>query len=492
MHIALLPLDERPVNTRLPADVAAIAGARVSLPDTGLLPSMRTPGKVGLLGQWLLDQRMDAAVVSVDMLVYGGLIPARTTSDDTLTVLERLDVLRRLRQARPGLPVSAVSLVTRASDSYHGDEEPSYWPRFGRELHAYGGLLHRLHLADLTGDEPPADEHTGRIPAEIRSDFELRRLRNHVVNLEVLRLLAEGVVDPLLVTADDTAVHSAGSVEQSWLRHWARSLDPAGTLLMYPGADEVGAVLVARALAAQHGRTIRIRVVGGDPAGLDAVAPYENLPAAEGARRQILAAGARVAENGENADVVLVLHTPDPRRTDWLGTPPVPDAVAVAATIRAVREADAPVALADIRHANGGDPELVTALQAEGLIDGLVAYGGWNTAGNTIGSVVAAAVATVIGSRENTLDRTAARRLLLHRLTEDYGYQAIVRATGPDAAAAGRRLAPILRGLDPDWTIGDVAFPWNRSFEIDFTLARREPRGQHPDETFVDEGTARD
>ncbi|MEV6155026.1 DUF4127 family protein [Nonomuraea sp. NPDC052129] len=41
-----------------------------------------------------------------------------------------------------------------------------------------------------------------------------------------------------------------------------------------------------------------------------------------------------------------------------------------------------------------------------------MAYSGWNTAGNTIGSVVAAAVATVVGTREETLDRTAARRHL--------------------------------------------------------------------------------
>ena len=49
----------------------------------------------------------------------------------------------------------------------------------------------------------------------------------------------------------------------------------------------------------------------------------------------------------------------------------------------------------------------------------------------------------------------------------------VVRATGPDAAAARERLQPILHGFDPDWTIEDVTFPWNRSFEIDFTLVRR-------------------
>ncbi|MBE1593836.1 hypothetical protein H4W80_012094 [Nonomuraea angiospora] len=102
----------------------------------------------------------------METLVHGGLIPSRTSAGDTLTVLDRLGVLRELRRARPGLPVAAVSLVTRAGDGYRGDEEPPCWPRFGRELHAYGGLLHRARLAVVTGGEPPADELTGRIPAD--------------------------------------------------------------------------------------------------------------------------------------------------------------------------------------------------------------------------------------------------------------------------------------------------------------------------------------
>ncbi|SEL23066.1 DUF4127 family protein [Nonomuraea pusilla] len=498
MNIALLPLDERPVNTRLPVDVGAVAGARVHLPGRDLLPRMRVPGQADLLGEWLLGHAdADAAVVSVDMLAHGGLIAARTTQDATATVLRRLDVLRRLREAAPALPISAVSLVTRASDGYSGDEEPSYWPSYGRELHAYGGLLHRAHQG-----EPVAErlaELDAQIPAPVRSDFQRRRLRNHVVNLESLRLHAEGVVDPLLITADDTAVHSAGSVEQDWLRHWARALDAPGTLLMYPGADEVGALLVARALAAAQGEPIRVAVVAGDPAGLDLVAPFENLPAGLGARRQAQAAGTTLVEDPEAADVVLVVHTPDPGRGDWCGAPPQPDPAAAKATVQAVRAAldtGAAVALADVRHTNGSDPALVEALIEQELIEPLAAYGGWNTAGNTMGSVVAAAVATIAGRRNGTLDARAATRLKLHRLVEDYAYQAVVRprlarehrlgyTAGQfrEGAFGGERaqgyldqvetlLRPLLRALagDDRWTLGDLTLPWTRTFEIDFTL----------------------
>jgi hypothetical protein len=69
VQIALLPLDERPVNTRLPADVAAIAGGRVLLPPASILPSMRRPGDTSALREWLhqtaLDPRTDAELARV-------------------------------------------------------------------------------------------------------------------------------------------------------------------------------------------------------------------------------------------------------------------------------------------------------------------------------------------------------------------------------------------------------------------------------------------
>ncbi|MBN9344954.1 MAG: DUF4127 family protein, partial [Devosia sp.] len=82
-RIALLPLDERPVNVRLPADVAAIAGASLALPPRETLPDLRKAGRADELGAWLeaASDAADALVVSTDMLCYGGLIASRTSAD---------------------------------------------------------------------------------------------------------------------------------------------------------------------------------------------------------------------------------------------------------------------------------------------------------------------------------------------------------------------------------------------------------------------------
>lgn len=493
-RIALLPLDERPVNVQLPGDVAAIAGAALVVPPAAILPRYRTPGRAETLAAWLRAQADDPAtthlVVSLDMLCYGGLIPARTSDDDTVTVLQRLDLLREIGAERPDLVISAVSIIMRASDSYSAVEEPEYWAGHGRDLHALGADIHRDD-GEVTIE--PLTSMTD-VPAGIVADFARRRLRNHTVNLAAIELHAAGVLDFLALTVDDTAVYSYGSAEQAWLRHWLRLFPGGDRVLTYPGADEVGAVLVARALAQHAGVMVTVEALCPEPGGMERVAPFENAPLAEAFTRHVRAAGAVPAAGDGPVDVVVVIHAPDPGRQDQAGSvAPVPDAGAVertAAAVAAALDSGRVVALADVRYSNGADPLLVDELRARGHLAKLAAFGGWNTAGNALGGVVASAVARVVGGRTGLAEEQTRVRALLRRLLDDYAFQSLVRRRGDPAVFAG--IYPVLpegeaaqaaawverelRGLLDDglpfagWHIASVALPWNRGFEVGIEL----------------------
>lgn len=498
MRIALVPLDDRPVNTELVRDVAAIAGATVDIPPAPLLPDYRTAGDAEAIGEWLLDSShgdLDAAVVSLDMLGYGGLIPSRTSHDALRVVLQRISVLESIHETRPAVRLGALNVFLRASDSNNASEEPAYWTEYGRLLHSLGTQAHRAWLDQL--GQGPAAVTTPKIPHSVRRDFAVRRLRNHSLNLAGLELLHTGTVETLLLTADDTAPVSAGSAEQVWVDYWRTLLGPHDDLLVYPGADEVAAVMAARMLGRHHGVTTAFTITCVESEGLRRIAPFENVPLSTTVDRQIQAAGGR--QSSEAADIELVVHAPSPDGGDLYGSRPqrTPPEL-IRATVDAVASAldrGRQVAVADCRWPNGGDPDLVEALASTGHLGRLVAYGGWNTAGNTVGSTVAAAVATVIGQRVGTFDAEAQRRFLLTRVMEDYGYQSVVRheligrghqyddltlqgSRGDiEAAAVRSRLNELLRGVDRSWEVTSVWFPWRRAFEIGLRL---EPVAEHP------------
>lgn len=499
------------MNTRYPAMIAAIAGAEVRLPPARLLSAGRRPADTAGLTAWLETEgaRFDALIVSCEQLAFGGLLASRISAEPIATALARLEALRVLRSARPRLPILGFSLIARVSNANDATEEPPYWAEFGERFYALSQLLDRRELGHPVATELAAAAAT--IPAEHRRDLLARRLRNHLANAAALGLLADGTLDLLVLSSDDTSPFGLPSREKRILSGWAGLLGLTGgegtepsrgaPLLMYPGADEVGCALVARLLNGRAGSAPRIAVAYAPAAAAAHVAPYEDGPVHLTVERQALAAGAALVDGTElPADLWMGVAAPVARRGEY-----DPD---LAASERAGREeplaglvaeasrrmaAGQPVAIADVAYPNGADPALAEPLAAALDLPALAAYGAWNTAGNTIGTVIAQASAARLIS--TAAGREAQTRFLAHRFVEDWGYQRVVRAearawlrarTGhPDPRSPGEvattarwiaaRLEAFLAGLPgfgDHYRIapGSVVLPWGRTFEIDFEL----------------------
>ncbi|MET9653414.1 DUF4127 family protein [Streptomyces sp. NPDC006460] len=500
--ITLVPLDERPACTTLPAAIARIAGVHVELPPAPLLPAGRAPGAPGAISRWLSDRARSsfASVVALETLGYGGLIASRTQDATVAEITARFDTLRHL--ARPDHPVHAVTLVTRTPDSADAGEEPAYWDPHGPALHRWSAELHR-HTGTA---QPPAD-----IPGDVRRDFLMRRLRNHTLNLAALELVADHTLTSLVIGADDTAPFALATAELGWLGNWTDWMDARGHVAVRPGADEACSTLVARVLVDHFARprpTVVVEAVEAD--GLRKIAPYENVTVAETARGQIDACGAQPARTAQQADIHLLVHTPD-GAGDWATSPPARRDPAASAradklALRAAELLDAGhhVAIADCAQPNGADPLLIASLIRHQVLERLAGYAGWNTAGNTLGTTLAQAVAVLMAQQAGTFDQVAHHSLLLHRLLEDWAYMTRIRSelrarlgsdpTRHDHVEDGHPLlAPVeaeLRhcreqlpafsglGLAP----GSLRLPWQRTFEVDFRLTDR-PSAHHVEES---------
>ncbi|WP_283138438.1 DUF4127 family protein [Rhizohabitans arisaemae] len=467
-HVVLLPLDDRPVNTGQVADLADAAGVRLTLPPPGMLGARGAASDPAAVGAWLerAARDADAVVVSLNQLVHGGYVPSRRTTESIADWLPRLEVLKRLPRS---VPTAAFAVLTRTKNQDDAGTEPPYWAEHGRGFFRFSKALYGAEHgfpADVAGARaalPAADVH----------DWLHRRLAHHQLHLAGIELAAEGVLDLLAVVAEDTTVDSVSTGEREWLQTWTDRFDLGGKVLLYPGADEVGAVLFGRALTA--GRDLTAAVVCEVPGGLDAVAVFEDVPVRETVSGQLRAAGLRETADVATADLVVAVHPPAEAMGDRYSDREIPASTArrgaaehLAERVSGLVRAGRRVVVADVADANGSDPELVAALRSRIRLDALAGYAGWNTAGNSIGSAVAQGCAALTGGPGST------RKVLAHRFLEDLGYQSGVRYAvidGGDPAGLADRLADFPEFADiyrvrP----GSVRLPWGRPFEVDFTL----------------------
>lgn len=424
MRVALVPLDDRPVCLQYPEMLAPLAHARVEAPPRHLLGRFTTPGDAAAIGRWLaaLDlSTIDALIVSVDMLAYGGLVASRVHAVDDATALARLQVLRDLRARRPDLPIYGFSVITRLAPTADGASEA-----WRTQLARWAEIA-----ADAAGDPVLAQEQAAlerEVPALALADYKAARARNLRVNRASLDLLADGVFTHLVLSQDDARPRGVHVAERESLARVIGERKLTSRSGLQPGADEVAMLLLARAVLAHHGLRPSLQPVYSTEAARTMVAPFEDRPLHETVRFQIATAGAAVID-GVAADLALFVFASrhDEGRAE-----------AFAGQVAAAVDAGRPTVVADVDpvgDVQGASVPFTEALLARGVAPRLAAYASWNTAGNTIGTAIPhgllhyAGMALAARCRSEAWHAAAAAQLrfLLHRFVNDYAYQGVVR-----------------------------------------------------------------
>lgn len=484
LQVAIVPLDDRPVNTRALDDLGSACGVRVHRPPAEVVRGIDQATPAPGLDEWMREAAAtsDALIVNINQLVFGGYVASRRFREPMEQSLERLEILRDIRARHPELPLRAFITLLRTRDADHsGGTEPDYWTEHGRAITRHSSAMYHEEHGQPTVSEPD-------VPRALLDDFYLRRLRLHALQLAAIEAVADGTLDELVIGVEDSRVDSVSTSEREWLTAWSRRLGLADRVRCYPGADEIAGAQLAGVIAQLRAQSVRVRIIVDDDAALDSVAAFEDVPVRMTLQEQCRTAKVTVVDAGE--DVVLAVHAPVAPARDWNCGDVVPSSEESTALslfadrIAAEVRGGACVVVADVAQSNGGDPALVAALERRGALAGLAGYSGWNTAGNTLGTAVAIACAAASSHG----DDTELARLLAHRVVEDVSYQSVVRSaflqrgmSAHDASeSVHERLAAELASLPSlakTWQLaGDsVRLPWNRLFEVDFRL---EPRGQ--------------
>ncbi len=497
--VAVLPVDDRPVNYDYPRYLGRAAGLKIVLPPRGWLGNPWRSSRHDELVGWLEEQARvaDAVIVSIDTLGYGGLIPSRTSAETAPAVIARLAVLRAVKAARPELPILASSVVLRINRSDSSEEEKAYCAIFGRRLFRLSYLEHKVELGDASAAEvAERGSLRAEIPDEHYDDYRGGRARNHAVNGAMLEWLEAGVFDYLILPQDDTAEYGWNIAEARRLQAAIRSRGLTDRAITYPGADEIGCLLLARYAGQLAGFAPRVWARYSGVAAAGVVTAYEDRPIHELLKAQLAPLGGVVAESPAESDLAVFFNAPVIRQgngdSQWLiregvekirgQLPPAAqagfDRFTAAEGFRATRremesahrspeefvrallaalETGRPVALADVAFVNAADITLGDLLRRHPEVAGLAAFSGWNTAGNTLGTALAQAAIRAMalragGSREQL---AAHLEFLFLRFLDDDFFQGRERTRSMMLDLPALGLAPTLERL-PDEHIAAV------------------------------------
>ncbi len=395
-RVIYVPLDDRPVNASRPHLLAQMVDYELITPPAVLLGRYRTPGRPEELADWLIAQvdgphAADCLILSLDMLVYGGLIASRSFHLSLEEATARLGILAHLKKQAPGIPIYASSVILReaAGGSWIGDLDDYY-----QELREYSRLAAEAGRSDA--ENQYLAELAAAIPAAILRRYHQLRERNHQINLRATEELANERIDFLVLSQDDAGQAGLHKVEQTRLQDRIKELNVGDRAMICPGTDEVGMTLFARFVHWHMQKQPVIKVWWINPAASERIAPYEDRSISETVAAQVAMVGGRLAQQTEEANLILLVNPPkesDNEDREALIRKALAD-VAQVATTRGV-------AICDVATPNGADDELVNALLDSKLeLVELLAFSGWNTAANSIGSALAHATLRLIARQD--------------------------------------------------------------------------------------------
>ncbi|WP_119316455.1 DUF4127 family protein, partial [Calidithermus terrae] len=418
----------------LPHQLARVAGVELLSPPLGLLNDLNRPGDVAGIAEWLREHApaADAALVTLETLALGGMIPARRVSDPLEAALGRLEALREVKRDNPRLRLLAHGVIVRVAHDNDPLEEKPYYGEWGAALRRVSEWTDRVERG---ADPGGLEEARKAVPAEVLGDWLSTRERNHALHQAAIGLLQEGVLEHLCLTLDDTTPYGLAARDRRRLEARLDALSLWNRADVYPGADEVAAVLLARALVNGSGRKPRVWVRYPSALAPHSVMLYEDRVLGELVKAHLRAAGCVAASSPESADLILAVNAPAHRQAHRQ-----PDLEAVDTANRHLPEfvervaedlgAGRRVAVADVAYANGAEERFTRLLLQAVDVTRLAGYAAWNTAGNTLGSAIACGVCALHGG-----DPVALAEATLSRLTDDWLYQGRVRGEVREALA---------------------------------------------------------
>lgn len=421
MKILLIPLDERPCNYQFP-QMLQNNQLELIIPSLKILGNKKKMANISALHEFIMQyiDQCDVAVLSIDMLLYGGLIPSRLHHFTEEQLLKHLSILKQLKNKNK--KIYAFQCIMRCPSYDSSEEEPDYYSDYGYSIFKKKYLEEKRERENLTEEEIKEFQEI-QIPQSIIEDYQTRREINLQMNICSLKYVQDGTIDFYVIPQDDSAPYGYTALDQKKVLQVIQQKNLQLKTMIYPGADEVAMSLITRAFNDYYHIKPRIYPFYASVLGPTIIPKYEDRPMYESLKSHIRVTNATLTTNIQEADFILAINCPGKVMQESFDK--VKDVtyssyrelLTFVYQIKKYIDQNYRVALCDSAYSNGGDLELLHYLDQLHLFDRLCGYAGWNTNCNTLGTVLAQVLVQGQLSIES----------MIYRMIEDGLYQAKVR-----------------------------------------------------------------
>lgn len=429
--VLYIPLDDRPVNLELVIQLANLSGLEIKTPKKEELGFFLNEGKVDSIVNWLKCEDGDALIISLDMFLYGGLIASRTDKKSLDEVKKSLDNLREYKKKNEKIKIYAFSNIMRLSISVSNHESQIWWSKINK----YNELRYRVESLNEIELKSKLEQIELEIPRNILNTYLRTRERNHKINMEAIELVKDGIIDFLILSQEDCSKHGLHLIEHEKIHEKINKYNLGGEIYVYPGADEIGQILVSRYVNDIENYRPRVYIDFDNKILKEVIPKFEDRPLEINIIEHLKSTNATIIDNYNECDYILAVTTPNIPYIDMAENTlenynKKNDIEKLIERIKKYIELGKKVGIADLSFANGGDEYLIKRLKEENLLLKVVAYGAWNTAGNAMGTTIAHGnIISVLSSKAaiNTINSLESLKFLIERYCDDYIYQSYVR-----------------------------------------------------------------
>jgi hypothetical protein len=428
MHVALVPLDDRPASLQDVQLAGTLGGIEVTAPPRYRLGRFDHEGDADLIAEWLdkLDvAKLDAVVVSTDMLAYGGWRASRRPDASQEKSLRRIDALGRLKARNKDLSIYAFSTLlglALADDGRKG---------------AWKESLQRW--AVLGGEGAEATALAGQIPPSMLERYRATRARNLAVTKAAIDMASSGAIDFLVVGGVDPSPQGVVKADHDAVSSAIEAPALKGRAVLVSGADQIATLLLVRAarhkLGARHRVHVHVLPDVHDPSATTVDATIATLVAVTGAPV--------VGTPGARELTCLVFNGGSDREAPGRLADRAAKAIATGQHV-AIADIGAPGATSTV--------PLIEALRAKHLFQRISGY----AAGDAALAIASALTQGLLLSDAPPRAAESRANVLLHRLAVDFVYQSVVRPQAIDDYLTPHQIDPA--HLDADQVIRVEAY----------------------------------